>query len=475
MSRALRIRLAAAILAATFPGVSPGQPNALARRAAPATDPYWVQNGTWGQKYRDQWALERIGWSPELARQARNPVIVAVIDTGLDYYHPDLPADRVFFNAKDPLDGRDNDGNGYVDDVIGWNFVDGNGNPWDHAGHGTHVAGVIAAGTGNGIGIAGMHPAVQILPLKVLNFIGQGRASRVAEAIYYAVDKGARVINLSLGGEAASGAAMRAVEYAAGKGVVVVVAAGNDGKEIARGGLAGLPNVITVGATGPDDVRAGFSNHGKAIDLVAPGVDILSLRARRTDVALVAGVLDYRPGAHFVGAKAHYYRVSGTSFAAPFVSGAAALILSRDPKLDAQSVKRMIVHSARDVGLPGVDPDTGYGLLDVKAAMDADPRFFVEAAIEAIAADRDDRGVFVRITGTADADRLARAWIEIGAGEDPAEWTKVSREIATAVRAGVLDDLKAELFRGAPVWTLRLVVEHADGKRREARHILRLG
>ena len=474
MSRALRGPLAAAILAVTCPGVAPGQSPAPATPAL-ATDPYLVQSGTWGQQYRDQWGLERIGWSPELARRARNPVVVAVIDTGLDYYHPQPPADRVFHNAKDPLDGHDNDGNGYVDDVIGWNFVDGNGNPWDHAGHGTHVAGVIAAGTGNGIGIAGMQPAVQILPLKVLNFIGQGRASRVAQAIYYAVEKGARVINLSLGGEAASGAATRAVEYAAGKGVVVVVAAGNDGKEIARRGLAGLPNVITVGATGPDDARASFSNRGKAIDLVAPGVDVLSLRARRTDVALVAGVADYKPGAHFVGEKAHYYRVSGTSFAAPFVAGTAALILSQDQKLDAQSVKRMIVHSARDIGLPGVDPDTGYGLLDVKAALEASPRFFVEAEIAGIAARQADGVTVVRVSGTADSDRFARAWIEIGAGEDPSEWKRVSREIAAVVRGGVLDDLKAELFRGAPVWKLRLIVEHANGKRRAARHILRLG
>lgn len=437
-------------------------------------DPYWTSSGTWGQAQRDQWGLARIGWSPELAADATAPVIVAVIDTGLDYYHPDLGPDNVYFNPAEVLNGRDDDGNGYVDDVLGWNFVDGNGNPWDQAGHGTHVAGVIAARTGNGEGMAGMHPAARILPLKVLNFIGQGRASRVAEAIYYAVGQGARVINLSLGGDQLSKAARRAIEYAHGKGVVVVVAAGNDGRDIAGRGPAAMEQVITVGASGPDDQRAGFSSHGREVDLVAPGVDILSLRARRTDVALMAEKADYRAGANFVGPKARYYRASGTSFAAPFVSGVAALILSRRPGLDAIAVKRMIVQSARDIGAPGVDLETAYGLLDARSALMADPAFFIEPAIREVAAVRKDGGVYVRIMGTANADRWRNAWIEIGRGEAPENWQPSGRKLAAPVRDGILEDLPAELFRSGGVWTLRLVVEHESGRRREARHVLRL-
>ena len=259
-------------------------------------DPYWTSRGAWGQSSRDQWALAHTGWTPELASMAKTPIIVAVIDTGLDYYHRDLPVTSVFHNLQEVLNGRDDDGNGYVDDLIGWNFVDGNGNPWDHSGHGTHVAGIIAAGTGNGEGIAGMNPRARILPLKVLNFMGYGRGSRVAEAIYYAVGKGARVINLSLGGAQTSQTARRAIDYADSKGVVVVVAAGNEGRDIAGKGPAASPNVITVGASGPDDRRAPFANYGREIDLVAPGVDVLSLRARRTDLALTAGVEEYVPG-----------------------------------------------------------------------------------------------------------------------------------------------------------------------------------
>ena len=434
-------------------------------QGAPSSDPYWTSSGTWGQSYRDKWGLERIGWSPDIGQRAKTPVIVAVIDTGLDYYHPNLPPRNVFRNDKETLNGRDDDGNGYVDDVLGWNFVDNNNNPWDHAGHGTLVAGIVAD----------VDPLVRILPLKVLNFIGRGRATRVAAAIYYAVGMGARVINLSLGGDKTSKAAERAIAYAGSKNVLVVVAAGNTGAKIARAGPCALPNVITVGATGVDDKRASFSNYGSAIDLAAPGVDILSLRARGTDVQVVAGVKNYVAGKNFVGDKARYYRANGTSFAAPFVSGVAALILSQRPDLDALSVKRMLVQSARDAGSVGVNPETGYGILDAKAALAADPSFFVDVEIADVSAQKTDARVFVRVNGTADADRFASAWIEIGRGESPTEWRRISRTLDKPVRAGVLDDLPAQQFAGAPVWTLRLVVQHANGKTRETRHVLRLG
>lgn len=437
-------------------------------------DPYWTSSGAWGQSGQDQWGLRHTGWSPDLAAGATAPITVAVIDTGLDYYHPDLHPENIYFNSAEVLNGRDDDGNGYVDDVLGWNFVDGNGNPWDQAGHGTHVAGTIAARTGNGEGIAGMVPAARILPLKALNFIGHGRASRVAEAIYYAVGQSARVINLSLGGEQLSRAARQAIEYAHHKGVVVVVAAGNDGRDVAGQGLAALDGVITVGASGSDDRRASFSNYGANVDLVAPGVDILSLRARRTDLALMAETVDYTPGRNFVGPKARYYRATGTSFAAPFVSGVACLILEQRPELDAAAVKRMIVHSARDIGMPGVDMETGYGLLDVRAALAADPRFFIAPVIRGIEVVQKPDGMYVRLSGTADADRFHAAWVEYGEGEAPAAWHRIPDALRGVVRDGALADLSAELFRASSTWTLRLVVEHESGARREARHVLRL-
>lgn len=455
--RALAAMLAGALLCGTvWAGTGAGP------------DPYAASSGTWGQPYPDQWGLSAVNWKFGLAKGSSHEVLVAVIDTGLDYYHPDLSRERLYANPAERLNGVDDDGNGYVDDLMGWNFVDGNGNPWDHAGHGTLVAGIIAAVTGNAEGIAGIAPRARILPLKVLNFIGRGPSSRIAEAIYYAVGKGARIINLSLGGETPSKAILRAVEYAGRRNVLVVAAAGNDGKEVTAPRFFDLPNVITVGASDTKQHRAAFSNFGPALDIVAPGVDILSLRARRTDVAYVAGVRDYRPRQHFVGPDARYSRVNGTSFAAPFVTGAAALLIGRNPALSAVDVKRMLMQSARDIAMPGVDHDTGYGLLDIAAALEAHPSRFIEARVDNIGIEARDERLFVRVSGVARADRFKRAWIEFGRGEAPKTWKRAGQPRVTPADHALLGEIPAEALDASGLWTLRLLVEHDDGGRREA-------
>jgi subtilisin family serine protease len=232
--------------------------------------------------------------------------------------------------------------------------------------------------------------------------------------------------------------------------------------------------VISVGASGQDDARASFSNYGAGLDLVAPGVEILSLRARRTDVAWVAGLRDYVPGSRFVGKGARYYRVSGTSFAAPFVTGAASLLLSKDPSLDAAAVRRVLLQSARDVGPPGTDAETGYGRLDLRAALAADPAFFVEARIENVAVARRGDEPVVQVDGTLDANAFAGGRIELGAGASPSEWRSVAAH-STPVRAGRLAEIPAAEFRGEKTWILRAVARHRDGREREYRHGLSLG
>lgn len=423
---------------------------------------------------KEQWGLANVGWSPELAKRGTSPVIVAVVDTGIDYFHPDLPRDALWANAKEIPNGIDDDGNGYVDDLAGWNFVDGTGNPFDTAGHGTIVAGILAAGIDNGIGIAGMAPSAQLMPLKVLSFTGRGRASQVAAAVYYAADMGARVINLSLGGETLSKVEARAIAYATEKGAVVVTAAGNAARDIADVGPAGIPGVITVGASGPDDAVAAFSNTGAEIDLVAPGIDIVSLRARRTDVSLVAGLDGYVAGSAFVGPDAHYYRVSGTSFAAPFVSGAAALLLAKDPSLTPEQVKRVLLQSAKEAGAPGVDVKTGYGRLDVRAAMAASPDAFVDARIEKVGVASKDGAQVIAVTGTAAADSFAGGELQLGAGESPTSWKTVAT-ITAGVTGGVVAEFPAADLAGEKVWTLRLRAKHTSGREREARYRLNVG
>ncbi|MCP4250337.1 MAG: S8 family serine peptidase, partial [bacterium] len=187
------------------------------------------------------------------------PVIVAVIDTGLDLTHPDLDPASLWRNPREVANRVDDDDNGFVDDLVGWNFVDDDNLPWDHSGHGTHITGIIAAATDNGVGIAGIAPMARIMALKVGNFAGNASSAAIAAAIHYGVDHGARIINLSLGGKVVSKAERDAIAYAVNHQVLVVVAAGNQASAVDGYGYGALPGVLTVAAAGPDSERATFS------------------------------------------------------------------------------------------------------------------------------------------------------------------------------------------------------------------------
>jgi hypothetical protein len=274
----------------------------------------------------DQWALHTINAAGAWDKLAPNqePVIVAVVDTGIDFYHEDL-------QGRISLDGA-------------WDFVLNDSYPLDLDGHGTEVAGVIAAATGNATGIAGTagRQNVQILPLRVFNWLGETNIYWVSQAIAHAVDCGAQVINLSLGGPQYSQALADAVDYAWERGVVVVAAAGNEGGPVFY--PAALPHVIAVAASDEGDGVAYFSNHGPEIMVAAPGVDVLSTDA-------------FYP---------EYTVVSGTSIAAPFVSAAAAIIKSQLPGAGPDQVAEIIQKGAVDIGPPGVDEYAGYGRLDLE-------------------------------------------------------------------------------------------------------------
>lgn len=446
----------------------------------PPTDPYANSKGSWGQSYADQYWLDRIGLGsgPESAWRSLpdkgEPVIVAIIDTGLDWNHLDIDWNSLWKNPREvPDNGVDDDGNGYADDIIGWNFFDNTNKPWDHDGHGTFVTGIVAGTWNNNVGIAGINPDAKIMVLKGLNSFGNTRASYLARAITYAADNGARVINLSVGGPGLTRVETEAVRYAAGKGVLIVVAAGNEGKLVDDFGIAGMEEVITVGAAGLDDLRAPFSNYGRAIDLLAPGSDILSLRARRTDTLRDIPGADYDAGGAYVGDDKRYYRASGTSFSAPIVTGVASLLLSRNPSLTAAQLRNILTSSARDVGAPGVDQFSGYGLIDAAAALIAQPDSFISATISGVEVIQSGAGPAVAVNGSLAASSLKSAYVEIGAGEDPQSWTRVIEGVEVNA-GGRLGTIPAERFRGAAVWIIRLVVVGADGQSREARFRLSL-
>lgn len=297
------------------PDVAWAQPDYLRRADLTPNDP----------RFPEQWALTKIqapaAWDTTIGSSS---VIVAVLDTGIDLRHPDLQ-------------GRL---------APGRNFLQPEAPPADDSGHGTHMAGAIAATINNNLGIAGVASGVSLMPVKVLDSSGTGRDSVVAAAMHWAVDNGARIINMSFGGPEVSPIATEAVAYAAGRGAVIVVAAGNDATTAARYPAAIEP-AIAVAAVTSRDTRAQFSNFGPWIDLSAPGVGILST---------------------FWDGASTYRSTSGTSAAAALVSGVAALVLSANPGLTSAQVGTILRDTA-DPAAPGLGAGRVNAVRAVAAAL----------------------------------------------------------------------------------------------------------
>lgn len=443
-------------------------------------DPYYSSKGAWGQSFADQWALPKIGFTAQgsgksawdLETGKSQSVIVAVLDTGLDYYHPDLTKELIWVNPN-PKKPKE-DPNGYVDDFIGWNFVARDNNPWDDDGHGTFVAGLIGAAANNGKGIAGINWGVKIMPLKIMDAFGRGRAFHVAKAITYAVDNGARVLNLSLESEHLTKLEQQAVNYAYAKGALIVVAAGNRGEETTELAPVSMNHVLSVGAIDIHDERPSFSNWGPHVKIVAPGVDILSLRARRTDFMLMARAKDYHAGESFVGPQAQLMRASGTSFSAPLVSAVASLIWAKNPDLTNEQVERMLLESADDIGTPGWDHYFGAGRVNAVKALKADPDYFLTARVDRVEVVEDDGDVIIQVVGTAASNDLDEYEIQLGKGENPTEWETVFDDDDNIVN-DIVGKFPTSLFTDVGKWTVRLVVKDDHGRVKEARGSIDVG
>ena len=298
--------------------------------------------------YVDQWGLHKIGMGMawERTSSALTQVKVAVLDTGVDANHEDLK-DSLAINTS---------GGGKV---LGKRFfVDGSGkqgsddNFTDEAGHGTHISGIIAAKTNNSLGVAGIASTARIMPVKVLDDIGFGDDGSIALGLMWAADNGARIINMSLAGPTPSKTLGEAVKYAQGKGVLIVAATGNDG--------SGTPNypaayegVIGVGAVDGKDAWIHQSNFGQHVDVVAPGVSIIS-------TFLASQSYDGQP----------YETNSGTSMATGVVSGLAALLLAVNPALTPERVEGIMSVSADDLGAAGWDRYYGHGRINAAEAVE---------------------------------------------------------------------------------------------------------
>jgi thermitase len=324
--------VAAAAGLAASPDVAWAEPNYVFSLDSAPNDPYYA---SYQSSYLSRMEMPA-AWEYTTGRPE---VMIAVIDTGVDMSHPDLSTAIWTNPGETPANGIDDDHNGFIDDVHGWDFADNDNLPDDSHGHGTHVAGIAAARINNGIGIAGMAGQATIMPVDVFKG-GIGTYDSLIRAIVYATDNGARVINMSLGATSYSRGEQAAVDYAWSHGVVTVAAAGNTGLNTYHYPAAHA-HVIGVAATDAGEQRAAFSTYGDFVDVAAPGVSVWST---------------YRGGS--------YTTMSGTSMAAPHVSGLAALMLSLNPGLTPDMVRDLIEQNAADLGAPGWDPYFGHGRID---------------------------------------------------------------------------------------------------------------
>ncbi|WP_240415538.1 S8 family serine peptidase [Paenibacillus periandrae] len=327
------------------PDVEYAQPVYVYRLSAPSVSAVVYANDLLPQ----QWGIKAAHLDPlweKVSAEKRKNIIIAIVDSGVDVNHPDL---------KDSLER-------------GANFVNPSlptANANDDNGHGTHVAGIAAAITNNGIGIAGVAGGVRILPIKVTNANGTGNSRSIGLGIIEAADRGASVINLSLGGDSIDPYLQDAIQYAQKKGAIVVAASGNEsnhatGVHAPVAYPAAYPGVISVGAIDEpdsDDITnnntgayryAYFTNTGPELKVVAPGVNIYS--------TVPGGAYDMK---------------SGTSMATPYVTGLAAMLKAANPMLNADQIQTIIINTATDLGVPGRDDIYGNGLIDGMRAFTA--------------------------------------------------------------------------------------------------------
>jgi subtilisin family serine protease len=325
---------------------------------------YNTQGAYWSLNPLDElFAIKNYGIDEIWQTRTGSGVIVAVIDTGVDYNHPDL-WNNIWVNPQKVLD-RNQDGKINLDDVdlnsnhfidaneitansIGRNFVNNSFDPLDKEdGHGTHVAGVIASQKENSIGIAGVAPDAKILPIKALNDQGKGKFSNIAKAIIYASDHNANIINASWGCNCIIPEILKkAYRYSARKGVINITAAGNNGSKTNNYAPGNLAQTLSVGSLDSEGNLSSFSNYGTSVDIAGPGQNILSTLAHGT-------LINQNPATRMQKDPDYdYYYISGTSASAAFISGVSALLLSKYPKLSQKELKKLLQESS--------DPISGY-------------------------------------------------------------------------------------------------------------------
>ncbi len=394
--------------------------------------------------YPEQWALERIGMPRVWASGTGTPgITVGVVDTGVALDHPDL-SPNLAINAAEAggLAGVDDDGNGFADDIYGWDFMAGAPNPDDGHGHGTHVAGIIGAASDGAFGIVGVTWDVGIIPVKMFTDRGKSTNLAGAQGIVYAVERGADIVNLSWGTPSYSQAILDAVRFAEERGVILVSSAGNAAQAVTEYYPAALDPVITVGASTPQDRPANFSNRGVRIDLVAPGTNVLSAW------------------------RDTHHTLSGTSQAAPHVAGVCAHYLSRYPNATPRQVRAALKSTAVDVGARNWDPVTGVGRLNAPAALAmVDPpiaQLRTPRSLDAVG------GGAIVCSGDVEGSATT-GYLAIGQGVNPSRWG-ILREVGPGTDQVFATVDARTLAEGE--YTVLLAVEDVAGRQSEDRRLI---
>jgi subtilisin family serine protease len=412
---------------------------------------------------KDQWGIQEIGYTPwddpnsawNVVDANERNIVVAVIDSGLDMTHEDAPQ-YIWTNPKEiPSNGLDDDQNGFVDDIHGWNFVDENHDFTDIRGHGTFVAGIIAAKYNNGVGIAGINPGAVIMSVKVADEEGGTDSLAIYRGINYAVNHGAKVINVSLGARSISKLEQQAVERAHAMGALVVIASGNSNENLVVFGPSSSKYGLAVGQIDYSGVRSTVSNWGPNLGLVAPGEQIYSL-CSKDNKHVVPSVR-----------KFGYYKQNGTSFSTPMVAATASLIWAKNPQLTNQQVTDVLLATAVDMEDKGWDGMTGAGLLNAAAALrsEVDEQMIVMFTNLRVNENALAQIVSIDVYGTV-RGRFKEFVIEAGKGKHPGSFKTIAGPFQQQFDYQHITRLKVkDVLRGSKDWILRIkVVDESGGE-----------